>query len=256
MRYRIADKIIFDPEERTLAMENDGDAIQLPIPACRLLELMLQRKEFLHERDELLREVWDKYGLKSSGSNLNQYISLLRRSLSAMGCEDFFITVPKVGFKINPAIDVFEIEDQPDAESAIGESVSPPQTNVRRGRFRFSAKLSFLFLALILTTLSLFFYKQQDVWQVRQVDPSSSQLEDSCRIIYLNKISSLTKTQINTKAMEYLKERGLKCSGSDILIASVVDAEGGKGISRSFLSLCREDLQGKIVDCNSLYSRR
>ena len=95
MRYKIADTIIFDPEERTLTMEGQDKSVTLPVPAGRLLAFMLKRKDTLHERDELLTEVWDKYGLKSSGSNLNQYISVLRRTLSSMNCDDFFITVPK-----------------------------------------------------------------------------------------------------------------------------------------------------------------
>ena len=32
--------------------------------------------------------VWDDYGLQASNSSLNQYISILRRALSAFGCEE------------------------------------------------------------------------------------------------------------------------------------------------------------------------
>lgn len=48
--------------------------------------------------------VWDDYGLQASNSSLNQYISILRRALSAFGCEELIITVPKMGFRLNPDI--------------------------------------------------------------------------------------------------------------------------------------------------------
>lgn len=257
MRYRIAGTIIFDPEERTLMMEGHDESVSLPIPACRLLEFMLERKDTLHERDALLREVWDKYGLKGSGSNLNQYISLLRRTLSGMNCEDFFITVPKVGFKVNPAIEVCVIEPRTNVQ-VIVESYNDiyPRQQLKLGKSVLSGKIVFYILLLVLMVLSFYIYNKKDIWGFRQVQPLHSRLENSCQIIYLNKVSETVKNQLNMKAMNYLKDRNRECSDSDVFIASVVNAEESNGIARSFLSLCRGDHQGKIVDCNSLYSRR
>ena len=260
MRYRIADSIIFDPEERTLTLETHDESVHLPIPASRLLEFMLKRKDTLHERDELLTEVWDKYGLKGSGSNLNQYISLLRRTLSGMNCDDFFITVPKVGFRVNPAIEVVAFEHLPEAVVLAQELDDKDEGHAPAtaggGQFGLSGRKIAYGLALILVALALFIYGKKDVWNIRQIEPLHAHLDNSCKIIYLNKTSSATREEINTKARMYLTERGRECSDNDVFVASVVNAEQTRGIARSFLSLCRSDYRGHIVDCNSLYSRR
>ncbi|EOH8097145.1 transcriptional regulator, partial [Salmonella enterica subsp. enterica serovar Newport] len=59
------------------------------------------------ERDTLFKTVWDDNGMRSSNSNLNQYISILRKQLVQVGLpENIIITVPRVGFMFNPDIDV------------------------------------------------------------------------------------------------------------------------------------------------------
>lgn len=258
MRYRIADHIIFDPEERTLTMEGQDESIPLPIPASRLLEFMLKRKDTLHERDQLLTEVWDKYGLKGSGSNLNQYISLLRRTLSGMNCEEFFITVPKVGFKINPAIEIVSIESHSviTVEKPQKRHDTPPQNLVDKYVPWISGKIMFFILATILITFISIVYQHKNIWNIRQIEPIRATFDSTCNIIYLNKTSDSAKENINKKAINYLKDRNRQCNKNNVFVASVVNVEQSSGIARSFLSLCREDQQGKIIDCNSLYSRR
>lgn len=257
MRYRIADTIIFDPEERTLTMEGNDESVTLPLPAGRLLAFMLKRKDTLHERDELLIEVWDKYGLKSSGSNLNQYISVLRRTLSSMNCDAFFVTVPKVGFKVNPAIDIAVIADCPiaTAVSGISDNAATPQ-DVREGRSHFTDKVVFYVSIIVLLALTLFIYGKKNDWKTAGVEPLLSRFGHSCQIVYLNNTSDTVKEQLNIKAMTYLKESGRECSGNDIFIVSVANTEYSDGIARSFLSFCHRDSQGEIVDCTSHYSRR
>ena len=39
----------------------------------------------LIKRQQLLEEVWEERGLKGTNSNLNNYISLLRRHLAQLG---------------------------------------------------------------------------------------------------------------------------------------------------------------------------
>lgn len=257
MRYRIAETIIFDPEERTLTMEGHNESVALSIPASRLLAFMLKHKDILHERDELLIEVWDKYGLKSSGSNLNQYISVLRRTLSSMNCDAFFITVPKVGFKVNPAIDISVIKDCPVAEttSDLSDDVATTQ-HARTGRSDFTDKMALYILTFLLLALTLFIYFKKNDWKTKQIDPLYSRFGNSCQIVYLNNTSDAAKEQLNIKAMAYLKEIGRECTDTDLFIVSVASTEHSGGIVRSFLSLCHQDSRGVIVDCTSHYSRR
>lgn len=70
------------------------------IPA-RLFTYLLDNADKIISRDELLNNIWDKYGLEPSNNSVNQYISLIRKSLTELECEDEIIqTIPRVGFYI------------------------------------------------------------------------------------------------------------------------------------------------------------
>lgn len=87
--------------------------------------------------------VWDDYGLQASNSSLNQYISILRRALSAFGCEELIITVPKMGFRLNPDITLQLTQTVP---LSIPEQV----TSQRTGKL-FSLKNAYLTMIIVLT---------------------------------------------------------------------------------------------------------
>ncbi|HCR1909569.1 TPA: winged helix-turn-helix domain-containing protein [Enterobacter kobei] len=108
MQYIINSTIIFESGDGTLRHRGTDDVVQLPLPAQRLLQLLLESECEILSRDFLFREVWDKYGLTGSNSNLNQYLSLLRRSMSVYGCETFVITIPKVGIKLDEHVSIIE----------------------------------------------------------------------------------------------------------------------------------------------------
>lgn len=70
------------------------------IPA-RLLTYLLENADKVISREQLLDNIWEKYGLEPSNNSVNQYISLIRKSLIELGCEEEIIqTIPKVGFFI------------------------------------------------------------------------------------------------------------------------------------------------------------
>nr|WP_159564419.1 winged helix-turn-helix domain-containing protein [Budvicia diplopodorum] len=63
-------------------------------------------------RDTLFQNVWDNHGLVSSNSNLNHYISQLRKALISFGLSDkVIITVPKIGFKFSEEIPVMLLDN-------------------------------------------------------------------------------------------------------------------------------------------------
>ncbi len=52
-------------------------------------------------REYLLETVWDKHGLHASGNNLNQYVSILRRNLSLLGCHELILTEEAESFYLH-----------------------------------------------------------------------------------------------------------------------------------------------------------
>lgn len=120
MLYLINNNIVFNTEDRTLVMQQDEmSAVILSNSANRLLYELLYSCGQTVSRDSLFQNVWDNHGLVSSNSNLNHYISQLRKSLVSFGLSDkVIITIPKVGFKFSEKIPVMLMDDNGDTPRA------------------------------------------------------------------------------------------------------------------------------------------
>lgn len=111
MKYRINGFLYYDVIDATLSIHDDGlSDTQLSITANALLYFLLQ-SEGVISRDEILKAVWDDNGLISSNGNLNQYLSLLRKTFRHYQIEDFIVTVARGRLEINKNIHVEVIDD-------------------------------------------------------------------------------------------------------------------------------------------------
>lgn len=100
-------EVTFNEEDGYLENPSLNVSVLMAAPARRLLLVLITERGSPVERDYLFRTVWDEHGLRSSHSNLNQYISILRKTLVQAGLpDDAIITIPKIGFMFNPVIDV------------------------------------------------------------------------------------------------------------------------------------------------------
>lgn len=101
MRFDIEGFITFDTEDASLVNLLTGDCVELSQTSTRLLAELLNHRGDILSRNEIFQSVFDKYGARASNSNLNQYISTLRRNLSDLGVQkEIIVTVPRIGFKI------------------------------------------------------------------------------------------------------------------------------------------------------------
>lgn len=106
MKYIIQHSIIYDPQQGTLRSENnDDEVVQLTRTASALLLTLLDDREVM-SRDKVLESVWGSQGLVGSHNNLNQYLSILRRSFRKYGLDDIILSIPRTGIQINPDIKV------------------------------------------------------------------------------------------------------------------------------------------------------
>ncbi|BCQ37437.1 hypothetical protein ERHA54_00400 [Erwinia rhapontici] len=103
MDYFINQIIHFDSINGLLKLiDNDNSTIQLSRPGSRLLTELITHCGKTMTREELLRLVWEEHGLRPSGSNLSNHISLLRKTFSQLGMtENIIITIPKKGFRLD-----------------------------------------------------------------------------------------------------------------------------------------------------------
>jgi hypothetical protein len=60
----------------------------------------------LVRRDDLLNDVWDKFNLTPSDSNLNKNISLIRKALSELGIKKSIETIKKQGFALTLSVEI------------------------------------------------------------------------------------------------------------------------------------------------------
>lgn len=95
-------RIKYNEHEGTLQdVDDTSNSVLLAKPACRLLSIFVRNNESLVYRKQLLDEVWGDFGLKATDSNLNNYISGLRKTLASFNEIDMIITFPKKGFKFS-----------------------------------------------------------------------------------------------------------------------------------------------------------
>lgn len=110
-QYLLDDHIVFTPLDSSLRFNHEEqepeESFLLPVPAARLLQVLIERSPTLITREELLEVVWEKYGMKGSMHNLAHYTMILRKAFSQMHMDKrVIVTVHKKGLMINPQIDI------------------------------------------------------------------------------------------------------------------------------------------------------
>lgn len=117
MRYIIHSNIEFDTTEYILTSLSDSNlSIKLSNSAGRILEELIKHRntELPVTREHLFTVVWKAHGLDPSNGNLNQQISLIRKTLITLGLHSSsIITIPKRGLKLNSKLLIENIQDHP-----------------------------------------------------------------------------------------------------------------------------------------------
>lgn len=111
MKYKINAFLVYDATEGSLKLDDGGKSdTQLTITANALLFFMIQNPGVI-SRDLVMQRVWDDNGLMSSNSNLNQYLSMLRKAFRCYGIENVIVTVARGRLEINPELVIEVIDD-------------------------------------------------------------------------------------------------------------------------------------------------
>lgn len=114
MRYNIHGRLIYDAADGTLTLPgSDEPDSQLSITASALLWFFLRHTEVV-SRDEVLKKVWDDNGLTSSNSNLNQYLSMLRKTFRHYDIDNIIVTVSRGVLQLNPDLTIHQLDASPE----------------------------------------------------------------------------------------------------------------------------------------------
>ncbi|WP_407197345.1 winged helix-turn-helix domain-containing protein [Citrobacter freundii] len=102
--------VVFWPERNVLyAKSDETKRITLSNPATRCLLLLIQQQGQVIERDYFFEHVWYINGAQVTNNTFYQNISLLRRAFKELSLnEELIVTVPKVGIRLEPQLEVLE----------------------------------------------------------------------------------------------------------------------------------------------------
>lgn len=246
MKYLIDRLVVFNTDDGTLHLPSSEDVIRLALPAARLLETFLSSEGRELTREYLLETVWDKHGLHASGNNLNQYVSILRRNLSLLGCHELIITLPKLGFRLNAAISIEILET---------DSVSPepsPSIVTSSGHFQHLFFIGSIIITLLTgVAIGLFYYNDANNGETVLHEQHSE-----CDIYYLKDISDDEKKEALRKIMSIMKDNGIQCKKNDVVIYNSEASLSDNVDSREVLSWCHAGKDRVVISCDNFYRYR
>lgn len=247
--YLISENIIFNPSDHTLACEKDDDFVKLSIPSSQLLEILILSKGELVTRDFLLSEIWDKNGLRGSNNNLNQYMSILRRTLISHGCDNLLITIPKIGFRLNPLV---KIEPQAGNDDNRESNTSKENSQQEAAKKKIII-ISLATLCIVAPLLILFAMKHFNT-HYDIANSELSTLPSGCKVVYLHSFSEAEKRRSSVEIGKMIKTLSLPCGADKTLLFDNIDPiPDDTDYGKTFLSYCHNLANDTLGNCTDYY---
>jgi len=220
--------LLFDPEAKTISIVGQPESVlTLSMPAVRLLQEFIKNRRYDLSREELITRVWDNFGFKPSGSNLNRAVSELRKSFHILGDNhEFIVTVPRFGFRFDADVIV---------EDVIPELTQQPFEN-SSGHTRSTKKL-WLVLAVLITSTFLGgweYSRQFEITIPATLIPVKEKIA-GCRIWLINDNS---QPLVLSKMAELLKKNKVACEREDYNIYYLSTSFSIHAANEEFVGAC------------------
>ena len=248
MIFLISEEIKFNPEDGSLTHCATQETVKLTLTASRLLETLLKAPDGILSREQLLTMVWDNYGLQASNSSLNQYISILRRTLAAFGCEELIITVPKMGFRLNPDITLQLPLPVPLKE--------PEQVISQRDGKNFSLKRAHIAVMVVLALLvcgAIVFLNIALSGRVSHYPLYQDRLATGCEVVFMKNLTERDREKARQTISAILKDNAATCGPEQKVIFDSNDSFTAQSAGRTLFSLCTTGKNNQIIACDNVY---
>lgn len=247
MTFLICEKIVFNPEDGSLTHCETQETVKLTLTASRLLERLLMSPQGLLSREQLLKEVWDDHGLQASNSSLNQYVSILRRTLSAFGCTELIITVPKMGFRINAELVIHRQETMVYKAVEMISASRSPMTLFKRMRviaiFMLMITFCFVFISLkLIPSVSASHYPLY-----------RDHLDTGCTLIFMKDLTTKGREEAKKHISAILKDNNVSCGPEKKLVFDSNDSFTSQSAGHTLFSLCTMGENQHIIACDNVY---
>lgn len=238
--FLIAGAYLYDEEKNVIWNQSaDSEKITVPPTAARLLELFLEKQGIVLSRDEILKTIWERYGLSPSNNTLNQYISLLRKIFEKLGFEQEVIkTIPRAGFLLVDDISVEYTRQVTNAQSK-------PE---KKSRFFIPSIIITVLIMIVIFLMPGRFTNRTDaeLYFLGKIN--------QCPVYMLYKNSEETTTK-KIKVAEKLINGLIPCQGDDIYIYHPSDSLILTGDGSAFISRCtlQKENETQFAGCYDVY---
>ncbi|MFV8797882.1 winged helix-turn-helix domain-containing protein [Yersinia enterocolitica] len=275
MKYILNFSLVFTPELRNLVLLGNDDAeLTLSAPASRLLAELIKSNGVTLSRDELLKSVWEDYGFAGSNSNLNSYISEIRKAFTSLGCDSKMIeTIPKIGLQFSANVETVlisenttilmenTVDNQPSplvkvtetVENAAGENkVDEDNLPNTKKSIIGGKKMILASIVLLCTALAIYYFnleetkapsRNKSVFLFKQKNCSVYSLVNSQQ----KKLDDLIKT-----AKIDLEQNNIVCTEQRENIFHERVLESNILSSYTFISICKIDSENRATYCKTL----
>lgn len=271
MIYIIDNNITYNSDDCTLFHIPTQESLSLSISSGRLFEQLLNSEGEILARDTLLTEVWDKYGLRGSNSNLNQYLSILRRALAAYGCENLIITIPKMGIRLNTEIKIErELPPAPEFIASLPEKISAEAAEnthsehptrhadpalsdsaVRQPLFIYRYLISIIILIAMLG--GAFWYQTSKNSTEISLPMSVLKLTGGCEAVIIDGLDVNEQQSLSQQILQMLRENNQSCVPGRKIYFDKNTAFNTTNYGRTILSVCDLNSSDHISSCENFY---
>lgn len=254
MIYVINEHLKYDPLSATLySPEYHSDTLVLTRVNNSILLQFVNNNNQLLTRHHLLKEVWENQGLDSSNNNLNNHISILRKSLAKCGCDDIIKTIPKKGlmFTANSVTSLAREVETPTSQEQLTlikpNSLTPLSPRETPQAVPFLKITAFLVLILIIVGFPNF-YENMNLSSFRE----EVLRVDQCRFYVTdNDTKSLSKEYIKARIEDYLTLKKFSCdklkSNVYFFYSEIRDAMGRDTINQ-IISYCPYNSSAQCIN--------
>lgn len=262
MKYRISAFLYYDATDGSLKLDDVGKSdTKLSITANALLYVLIQNPGVI-TRDYVMKLVWDDNGLTSSNSNLNQYISLLRKTFRNYGINNIIVTIPKGRLEINPALSIEILDDNARhplfsqllvTDELINIKESSPEVaevEVRRVSYKDNrwAYITLFICAFGMFLLSFFSRNFTDHTSFTPVD------HDKCDLLSTEyMINTTVKSSYITNFDKVRDKLGIICGENEQFLFYYGDKLQTNGLGRTFLAQCAKHEDNPFSYCENYF---
>ncbi|VUS72649.1 winged helix-turn-helix domain-containing protein [Klebsiella spallanzanii] len=259
MRYNIHGRLIYDATDGTLTIPGSNEAdSQLSITANALLWFFLRHTAVV-SRDEVLKKVWDDNGLTSSNSNLNQYLSMLRKTFRHYDIDNIIVTVSRGLLQLNPDLTIEMLDASPEpepqptpahasSEAAAPEEHNPAPTRHARGTCWYLAGVCLLTISLLLVVCSFLGSSESRPIMLTQMSHSQCELLASDEM--LRSVAGTTYGKNFDAVRQRLK---LECKPGERFVFFYGDRLETNGLGRVFLAHCAMHEDNPFSYCDNYF---